>query len=325
MEKILLTGCNGYIGRSLVPYLKEKGLWVFGFDRRPRPQSLTQLDGFIRGDLHEEALLRRAVGGIDTVFHLAAAKDDWGLSREEYFEDNVIATRRLLKVAGDQGIKNWVFFSSVAVMGSSTSSLDESAPIAPTNAYGESKAEAEALFRQFAREESSARILIMRPSVVFGPDNPPNTNVYRLIDSIYNNRFVMVGNGDAIKTTSYIENLVACTLFLSAKLQEGVQTFIYVDEPKLSTADIVRQVCCFLQKSPPRWNIPLGVATPLAYLADAAAAVIRRDLPITAARIKKFCRSTNYDASAVRNLGFEQPVSIEEALRRSVEWYQTAK
>jgi nucleoside-diphosphate-sugar epimerase len=294
---------------------------VFGFDRKPYPYPAVDLDGFIQGDLQDEALLCRILDGIDTVFHLAAAKDDWGLSDEEYFRDNVAVTRKILHVAGGQGIKNWVFFSSVAVMGSSILSLDESAPMAPITPYGESKAEAEALFHQFASREPSAQILIIRPSVVFGPGSPPNTNVYRLIDAIYNNKFVMVGKGDAIKTTSYMENLIAATLFLVDRMQEGIQTFIYVDEPKLPTAAMVHHICCLLQKRPPKWNIPLGLAMPLAYLADFAAAVSRRDLPITAARIRKFCRSTNFDAKAIREIGFKQPVAIEEGLRRTVQWY----
>jgi nucleoside-diphosphate-sugar epimerase len=325
MRKILLTGCSGYIGQNMVPYLKQRSFSVFGFDRKPCPYLSSSLDGFIQGDLQDEALLQRALNGIDTVFHLAAARVDWGLSDNEYFEDNVAATRKLLHVASGQGIKNWVFFSTVGVMGSGVSLLDESAPIAPLTAYGESKAEAEALFREFASREPSAQVLIIRPSAVFGLGNPPNTNMYRLTDALYNNRFVMVGKGDAIKTTSYIENLIAATLFLTDRMLEGVQTFIYVDEPKLSTAETVQVICSFLQKSPPKWNLPLGIAAPLAHLADVAAAVTRRDFPITAARIKKFCRTTNYDSSAVRRLGFEQPVPIEEAIRRSIEWYLTTR
>jgi nucleoside-diphosphate-sugar epimerase len=208
-------------------------------------------------------------------------------------------------------------------MGPSTWPLDEAAPIAPVTAYGESKAAAEELFLQFAIRNPSAKILIIRPSVVFGPDNPTNTNVYRLIDAIHNNKFIMVGDGGAIKATSYIENLLAATLFLVERMRKGVHIFIYVDEPKLSTAAMVDQVYKLLQKNPPKWSIPLGIAAPLAHLADVTAAMTGIDMPITAARIKKFCRSTNFDGTAVRNLGFTQPVPIEEALRRTVTWYLT--
>jgi GlcNAc-P-P-Und epimerase len=319
MKTILLTGCSGYIARTILPFLKQAGFSVIGLDRKPCP--VDSLDRFIQCDLQDEARLRLALNGVDSVFHLAAARTDWGLSDKQYFDDNVTATRTLLGLAGERGVNNWLFFSTVGVLGSSTSPLDEAAPIAPVTAYGESKAAAEELFRQFADGNPSAKILIIRPSVVFGPENPTNTNVYRLIEAIHNNKFVMVGNGGAIKATSYIENLVAATLFLVERMRKGVQTFIYVDEPKLSTAAMVDQIYKLLKKNPPKWSIPLGVAAPLAHLADVAAAMTRIDMPITAARIKKFCRSTNFDATAVRNLGFTQPVSIEDALRRTVQWY----
>ena len=324
-NKILLTGCSGYIGRTIAPYLKQRGFSVIGLDRKPYPHPLHSIDGFIQGDLRDETVLTGIPNDIDLLCHLAAAKDDWGLSAKEYFDDNVTATRTLLHIAGQTGIRNWLFFSTVGVIGPSISPLDEAAPVAPVTPYGESKAEAEELFRQFAKTERSSRITIIRPSVVFGTGSPPNTNVYRLIDSIYDRRFVMVGRGDAIKTTSYIENLLAATLFLIERITEGVQTFIYVDEPKMSTAEMVRLLCGFLQKRPPKWTIPLKIAAPLAHVADVVAAVTRKDLPITASRIRKFCSSTNYDASAIRNLGFEQPVSIEEALQRTVQWYLTTK
>jgi nucleoside-diphosphate-sugar epimerase len=322
MNKILLTGCSGYIGRTLAPFLKERGFAVTGLDRKPYP--LHSLDGFIQGDLRDGTLLKRIPDEVDTICHLAAAKDDWGLSDAEYFSDNVAATRTLLDFGVARGIKSWFFYSSVAVLGPrSKEALSESAPMAPKGAYGESKAEAEKLFRQLAEKEPSARITILRPSVVFGAEMPPNTNVYRLIDSLWKNRFVMVGKGDAIKTCAYIENLVAATLFLLERMSEGIQTYIYVDEPKLSTGEMIRQICETLRKKPPSWSIPLGVAAPLAHLADVAAAVTQRDLPITAARIKKFCRPTNFDATMIRNRGFKQPISMAEAVQRSVEWYLT--
>ena len=45
------------------------------------------------------------------------------------------------------------------------------------------------------------------------------------------------------------------------------------------------------------------------------------DFPITAARIEKFNTSTNFDGSAIRDLGFQQPVSNEDALFRTVKWH----
>jgi nucleoside-diphosphate-sugar epimerase len=62
----------------------------------------------------------------------------------------------------------------------------------------------------------------------------------------------------------------------------------------------------------------------LALIADGAAAVLRIDLPITSARIRKFCTSTNFSANKIRSLGFVQPVSMEDALDRTIDWYLKA-
>jgi nucleoside-diphosphate-sugar epimerase len=164
MKTILLTGSSGYIGRTLAPFLKQKGFAVIGLDRNPCPYTDHQLDAFIQGDLCDDACLKQIPDGINAVYHLAAAKDDWGLSDEEYFDDNVTATRKLLHAGCERGIRQWLFFSSVAVLGSSIAALDESAPMAPKGAYGESKSEGEMLFHHLAEKEPSARILIMRPS-----------------------------------------------------------------------------------------------------------------------------------------------------------------
>lgn len=290
-----------------------------GVDRRQG--SSDELSSFILGDLCIDDTAHKAIVDADQVWHLAAAKGDWGISEEEYYRDNLEATRVLIEAGKEAGVKDWVFYSTVSVMGPSHEAIGEQAEFDPINPYGASKADAEQLFHQLAAEDPEARVLIIRPSVVYGPGNPDSTNIYRLIDSIYNNRFAMVGPGEAIKSTSYIDNLLAATLFLMNRMGRGVQTYIYVDEPALSTGELVKRIYRLLGKEQPSWHIPLSVASPIATVSDFAASVTGIDFPITAARIEKFNRSTNFDASAIRELGFEQPISNEEALRATVEWH----
>ena len=189
------------------------------------------------------------------------------------------------------------------------------------NLYAASKVEAETLFQQLATEDPEARVLILWPSTVYGPGNSPSTNIYRLVDAIYHRRFAMVGPGDAIKSNSHIENLLDATFFLMDRMERGVQTYIYVDEPALTTGTLVERIYKLLGKSPPSWRIPLSVASPIATVSDWAADLTGIDFPITAARIEKFNRSTNFDGSKIREEGFEQPVSNKEALRKTVEWH----
>jgi nucleoside-diphosphate-sugar epimerase len=258
---------------------------------------------------------------VDCVCHLAAAKGDWGISEEEYYRDNLEATRAVIEAGRTAGVKDWVFYSTVSALGPSREAVGEAADFDPINPYGASKAEAETLFHRLAEQESDARVLIIRPSVVYGPGNPPSTNIYRLVDAIYNRRFAMVGPGEAVKSTSYIENLLQATLFLMDRMERGVQTYIYVDEPALTTGTLVERIYRLLGRRPPSWHVPLSVASSIAAVSDVAADLTGTDFPITAARIEKFNRSTNFDASKIREEGFEQPVSNGEALRKTVEWH----
>jgi len=316
---ILLTGSSGYIGTCLADQFSEKGSVVYGVDREPYEGN--SLYSAVTGDLLDGSTLEQMNDHVDCICHLAAAKGDWGISEDEYYRDNLEATRNVIEAGKEAGVKDWVFYSTVSVHGPSHTPVGEETEFAPINPYGASKAEAEKLFYQLAEDDPEARVLIIRPSVVYGPGNPPSTNIYRLVDAIYNRRFAMVGPGDAIKSTSYIENLLEATLFLMERMERGVQTYIYVDEPALTTGTLVERIYRLLGKSPPSWHIPLSVASPIAAVSDFAAELTGIDFPITAARIDKFNRSTNFEASKIREDGFEQPVSNEDALRRTVEWH----
>ena len=314
-----MTGCNGYIGRHLRPILAMRGYTIVGLDRRDSPEAP---DEFYLGDLNDADTVGRAADGVELVIHLAAAKDDWGISEAEYYRDNVDATRTLLEVGKSADIQDWVFYSTVSVYAPSDEVADESASHEPINAYGRSKAAAEALFDDFARQQPSAQVMIIRPSVVFGPGHPKSTNVFRLIDSIDRGRFRQVGGRSVIKATSYIENVVAATAFLLDHRRIGVSDYIYTDLPLLTTRELVGEICQRLGRTPPRFHLPLALALalPIGAAGSAAAKLTKRNVPITWSRIKKFNTGTAFTASKLRSLGFVQPVSIPDALDRTVDW-----
>jgi len=315
----LLTGSSGYIGHRLIPTLRAQGAHVRGVDRVAHANDPS--DAFIQGDLCDPEVTARAVDGVDQIVHLAAAKGDWGISEDEYYQDNVEATRVLLEEGTKAGVKDWVFYSTVSVHGPSDEGVDEDASFAPIEPYGASKADAERLFWEYAAEHPDARVLIIRPSVVFGPENPDSTNIYRLMEAIYARRFVMVGPGDAVKSTSYITNLIEATGFLMDHHTEGIEAYIYVDKPAMTTGEMVTMIYEMLGRSRPSLRIPLSVAAPIATVSDLIADLSGIDLPITSARIRKFNRSTYFDAEAIREEGFDQPVSMREAFYKTLQWH----
>jgi nucleoside-diphosphate-sugar epimerase len=317
--KVVVTGSSGLVGRRLVSRFKGEEQTVVGVDRESGTPSV--VDQFVQGDLASKTVRQEALEGADAIVHLAAAKDDWGIDDDTFFFENLEITRRLIEDARERDIHDWLFYSSVAAMGASDEPKSEQSSLQPSGAYGTSKMRAEYLFREYAEEVQEMSCVILRPSIIFGPGHFSYTNVHRLIEAIRGNRFLMVGDGQAIKTTSYIENVIEATMYLWDRRSRGVQTYIYVDEPVRTTEALVDDIYRLLQKKRPGIRIPLDLAKSIAWVADVAADWSGINFPITADRIEKFNTSTNYDASAIREEGFEQPVEIEEALRKTVNWH----
>lgn len=316
---ILLTGSSGYIGARLAPLLRDLGHRVVGLDRVSN--DTVELDLFHQTDINDLGNDLHVFDGIDMIMHLAAAKGDWGISADEFYQDNLYATQRLVEDGTKAGIKKWLFYSTVAVLGPSDERISESAPYSPVIPYGASKSDCEKIFAALCESDAAQEVLILRPSAVFGIDNPPSTNIFRLIDAVKNGRMIMIGDGKVLKTTSYIENLLAATLFLNDRIEPGLGIYHYVDEPIQSTGELVQAVYDGLEKTRPKWYLPLFVAYPLAFVLDVISALVKKDLPITAARIKKFCTATVFDSSSIRELGFRQPVDNKKAIATTIKWH----
>jgi uronate dehydrogenase len=141
---VLITGSEGYVGSSLIPYLTD--LEVVTLDRRPASNAHGRLF-HVTGDLGREPdAVREALDGaprFDALVHLAAnphASARW----EDLYEDNVLATMHAYELAREHGIRTIVFASSVHVV-NGYRERPEAWPIGPerlpwpTNAYGVSK------------------------------------------------------------------------------------------------------------------------------------------------------------------------------------------
>ncbi|MEO0184693.1 MAG: NAD-dependent epimerase/dehydratase family protein [candidate division WOR-3 bacterium] len=216
-------------------------------------------------------------------------------------------------------IKNLIYYSSVAVYGTQDKPTTEESPLTPDTDYGRSKLAAENAILKWAEEDKSRSVIIIRPTVIFGLEN--YGNVYNLIDKIYKRRFIFVGDGSNIKSVAYVENLVDATIFLMDHLKPGVQIFNYSDEPQMTTREIVEIITEFIPNSVPRFKIPLSIAVSLGSIFDILAKVTGYNFPITAKRMKKFNTATHHKAEKIRQLGFEQKISIKKGFKRMVDWY----
>jgi nucleoside-diphosphate-sugar epimerase len=316
--KILLIGNEGFIGSHLSRLLMDNGHTLAALDIAA---DNTERDGYFRhkGDILNEADVMKAAEGCDMVINLAAKHHDFGISREDFFLINEAGTRNLVNCLSRLGIHKLIFYSSVAVYGLHDVETSEETPATPCNDYGESKRAGEKIIEQWQQEHHQREVLIVRPVVVYGPNNW--ANVFRLIDNIYHRRFIMVGDGNNVKSTAYVQNLIEATLFMMERMRPGLEVINYSDHPHKTSLEFANIIRAELGRKPLRFKVPLKLAAGLAYPMDILAKGLNKNLPITANRIKKFGMSTLHGSHKVRDLGYRQRCTTEDGLRAMVQWY----
>lgn len=170
-----MTGGAGFIGSHLVDRLVQSRagqIRVYDNFSRGREDNLTkpikEIE-LIRGDITNRDTLRKTMHGVDLVYHLAAQSNVLGAvsNPDSSFASNVVGTYEVLSAALSCGVKRVVFTSSREIYGEPTSlPVPETAPIAPKNAYGVSKAAGEMYCHHFAT--LGLETVILRLTNVYG-------------------------------------------------------------------------------------------------------------------------------------------------------------
>lgn len=300
--------------------LRQLGHTSVDLDLR-EPADHSPFERIVVGDIRDPQAVRTALQGCDAVINLAAAHHDHGIEREGYFSVNEGGMATICDAMAGAGIRDLVFYSSVAVYGDAPPPVDETSPFMPNNFYGASKLAGEQVVRRWIDADATRRALIIRPTVVFGPGN--TANMYALIRQIASGRFLQVGAGTNTKSVCYVDNLVAATLQLwSDRSAVGMRVYNYVDKPDFTSRQIVEAISRALGRPAPRLGIPLGAALLAAKPFDWFTAITGKNLPVSSLRVRKFADSeTVYEAARIRQAGVVPPVPLEEGLRRMCEWY----
>jgi nucleoside-diphosphate-sugar epimerase len=320
MSCTLITGGSGFIGYHFQQTLDQKT--IVNLDL-VAPQ-FSYGSRYVQGDIRDPECLRKALRAapIKQILCLAAEHKDFGISRPDYFRTNEHGTQVICDAATAADIDTIIFFSSVAVYGGLSGPSTELTRPAPDLPYGESKLAGEKVLEKWASEDPARRVLIIRPTVVFGERN--FANMLRLIIQVDSNRYAHIGAADNIKSVAYVKNLVAATMYARARLEPGVHVFNYADGPQMSVRAIADTIADALKRRRPA-TLPYAVACPIGWAFDAAIKVTGRDLPISTARIRKALTETHHTAQKIHTLGFTPRFSSVEGLRRMVEWYTHEK
>ena len=313
MEDLVVIGGGGFVGTRLCRRLHRQGR-PFAIIVRSPVSAFAECATIL--DARAADSLASALPSGATVVDLATEHHDDTVALRSA-ETNVTLAVAVCEAAERRKVVKVVFVSSVAVYGDVLPGTDEAGAVQPTTLYGASKAAAEAVYRAWqARDAARRSLIIVRPAPIFGEGGRGNANL--LLRQLADSRFVMVGDGRHVKSLAYVEN-VAAFLAHCLTLGGGVHVYNYVDKPDLSMAELVAFVRERLgRRSAAGLRVPYALARCVGAAADVATAVTGRPLPISAARVRKFCTDTQFDSAAAAT-GFEAPVALLDGLQATLD------
>lgn len=230
MAKVLVTGGAGFIGGHLVDRLVNAGYSVRVLDDLSTG-SLSNLDSnltnpnfeVIRGDIFDESIVKSAMKGIDSVYHLAALV---GVTQSLANPDrcrkiNVEGTLNLLRNAQDNGVGLFVFTSTAAVYGNSTPPLSEESLPNPVSPYAETKLAAEQRCLEYFKNHGLG-VTVLRLFNVYGPrqdEGPYSSVISRFLRSWRTAEPLMIeGDGEQSRDFIHVNDVVDCLVSI---LQKG--------------------------------------------------------------------------------------------------------
>ena len=323
---ILITGGTGFVGSVFCRFLSSEGHFCTCFDLHEPSEELSNNSNvkFIQGDVRDLTALNNAMVGADAVIHLAAAHHDFGISEQTFQDVNVGGMTNVCDSMQQHGVKKLCFFSTVALYGQQDTPPTETTTPAPNSPYGATKFAAEKVCMQWCEADPTNQCLIMRPTVIFGPNS--FANMFSLIRQIDSGKFLRVGKMANIKSLAFVDNIVSTSIELwieKNQPKQGIELFNYVDIPDLSSRQIVENVYRQLDRKKPIFSLPLWLARLLVSPIDLLIKITGKNLPISSARINKLAvANTQIDASKIHKIVDPPATSVTDGIQQMVSWYR---
>ena len=311
---IALIGASGFVGTRLIELLKQNS--NYQLKNIDKNNSLFYPEITTIADVRDKEKLKVLLQGQDMVILLAAEHRDDVSPTSLYYDVNVEGARNVLDAMDTCGVKKIIFTSSVAVYGLNKNNPNEEHPTDPFNHYGKSKWQAEEVLREWYHKNNEGKTLtIIRPSVIFGERN--RGNVYNLLKQISSGRFLKIGSCNNKKSMAYVGNIVSLLSYLIENAQ-GYNVYNYIDKPDLTMNELVDVVGKSLGRKIPSVKVPYFLGMFVGYCFDVLAMLTGKKLPISSVRIKKFCATTQFDATKVLVFGFKPPYRLYDGLERTI-------
>ena len=249
--KVLITGGGGFIGSHLVEYFQGRAeVRVLENWRSGHRHNLAGFQyELMEGSILDREMVRRAVAGVDYVFHLAAM-----VSVPESMRDpvdcnaiNATGTLVVLEEAAQAGVKKLVLSSSAAIYGDNpVTPKRETLPPEPKSPYAITKLDGEYYCKMFTTEGRLATTSL-RYFNVFGPRQDPQS-AYAAAVPIFIDRAVkqepitIYGDGEQTRDFVSVQDIVAANVFFAtASPETGV--FNVAGGQGITIKDLCRRIC----------------------------------------------------------------------------------
>ncbi len=322
-QYVLVTGASGFIGRNLCIFLNEKGYNVRAAVRSNVCESSGMYEYIHVGDITESTDWTKALQNVDYVIHLAGrahimnehALDPFAAYRRV----NVLGTQRLAEQAAEEGVKRFIFVSTVKVNGENTvnqstrkySIFTEESQPEPKDYYAISKFEAEKKIISVCRNSKMQEVILRLP-LVYGPGVKANfLQLIRLVDKGFIFPLGLVYNKRSFIYTGNLCDIIELCLSHPAAAK---QLFLVSDGVDLSTPRLISIIAERLKKKAFLFACPIFVLRTIGLLTGKTEVISRLTC------------SLRVQTSKIANLtGWKPRFSVEEGIAATVSFYKDIK
>jgi UDP-glucose 4-epimerase len=235
--KILITGCNGFLGRILAKEFYRLGYLCLNAHRRPLPDVLGIQNTVFVGDINRNTQWEEALVGVDVVIHTAAKVHVFsGGDYDEICEVNTLGVLRIASESARLGVNRFIYISSVNVgLNVDFESLSEIN--SSRDLFSRAKYEAEKELVKLSKK-SGMEIVIIRPPLIYGEGVKANfASLMRFIGQGYPLPFRAIKDNKRSLVSAY--NLVDLIRVCIDHPKAANQVFLVSDDDDLSTSQIV--------------------------------------------------------------------------------------
>jgi nucleoside-diphosphate-sugar epimerase len=312
---VLITGAGGFIGTHLVADQLGRDREVTAIDLHVDALQLLANNPnlhIVQGDFRDKTLVEPLLPEQDVCFHLASAHLETGVGDEYFWEVNVEGTRMFVERCHQAGVGGFVHCSSVGVFGDiKNPPADEETPCHPDITYEKSKLAGEQAVLAYAKD-AGFPLTVLRPAWVYGPGCPRTERLFRTIEQ---GRFFFVGDGQTLRHSVYIGDMVRAFEAAAQRLEAAQEVFIIAGPRATTLRELANEIAAIVGVSPPWLQLPKTLVWFGCYALELAAGIAGKEAPFTRRSMKFFTGNTAFSTrKAEQGLAFKPEVELPDGL-----------